>query len=404
MKFKYQARNKNGELQVGFVDAASKDAAVSVLTSHDLFVLSIASAERRGLQDSAFRFINRVKLKDLMIMTRQLATLIESELPLGDALKILHQQTRNVLLKEAVFGIYQDVESGLSLSQALERQRPIFSDFYVSMIRSAEVTGRLEQSLQFMALYLEKEVQWKGKVTNAMIYPAVLVVLFIVVMFLMVVLVFPKIEPIFAESNLELPMISKIVFSFGKFAVSWWWAMLLVVIGSVFILIDYFRSQEGKAVGGQLLLQLPIFGKLYSKMYITRFSQSLSVLIKGGIPVTQAIEVAGDTIDNVVYRELFSEMARQVREGALFSQSLLARERFFPPMVGQMVAVGETTGRLDEMMLKIADFYEKEVNDIVGNLSELIQPILITVIGGLVGVLFASILMPIFNLAQSFGN
>lgn len=402
MKFKYQARNKNGELQVGFVEAPSKEAAVGILTRHELFVLSIESEEKGGLRNTVLNLVNRVKVKDIMIFTRQLATLIESEVPLGDALHILHKQITNPVLQEVVFQLFQDIESGLALSQALERHKDVFSDFFVNMIRSAEVTGRLEQSLLFLADYLEKESQWRGKLTNALIYPIILLVLFLVVGGIMVAVVFPKIEAVFTESNVQMPVFSQIVFSLGTFVAQWWWLLLLGLGVLLFISFDYFRSNEGKAVLGEISLRLPIFGKLFRKIYITRFAQSFAVLIQGGIPVTQAIEIAGDTISNAAYKDVFHRIADGVREGGLFSQLLLSYSRFFPEMVGQMTAIGETTGRLDSIMLKIADFYGREANNMLENLSELLQPMLVAIMGILVAVLFASILTPIYNLAQSF--
>lgn len=402
MKFKYQARNKNGEMQVGFVDAPTQDNAASVLTSHDLYVLSIESMEKEGFKERVFGFINRVKAKDLMLFTRQFSTLIESEMPLDDALRALWKQTKNPILKEAVFQLSKDVESGLSLSQALERQKPLFSDFYVSMVRSAEVTGRLEEALLFLASYLEKEAGWQGKIVNALIYPIVLIVLFIIVAGIMVVVVFPKIKPIFEESGTALPFISQVVFSVGQFFIDWWWVAILIIVGIGFIILDYFKSEEGKVVSNQIILYVPVFGDLFKKIYIARFSQSLAVLIKGGIPMTQSIEIAGDTIGNVVYQGALENVAGGVKEGKLFSQLIDSYEKLFPALVGQMSSIGETTGRLDEMMLKISDFYDREVNDTMANLSELLQPILILVIGVSIAILFASILLPIYNLAQTF--
>lgn len=402
MKFKYQARDKNGELQVGFVDAPSKESAASMLSSHDLFVLSVSSVEKSDLMDRVKRFLNRVKIKDLMIFTRQLSTLIESEMPLNNALHTLYSQTPNPILKEAVHQVSQDVESGLSLSQALERQGPIFSDFYVSMVRSAEVTGHLEEAMIFLASYLEREAQWKSKISNAMVYPAVLLLLFIVVLGVMVIMVFPKIGPVFEESGIALPVITRVVLFGGNILVDWWWVVLLVIFGVVFMVADYFKSGEGKVIANQIILGTPVFGDLFRKIYIARFCQSLSVLLKGGIPITQAIEIASSTIGNAVYEETLSSIAQGVREGALFSQLLLSYDKYFPPMVSQMTAIGETTGRLDEMMTRVAKFYDTEVNTMMATLSELVQPILILIIGVFVGILFAAILLPIYNLAQSF--
>jgi type IV pilus assembly protein PilC len=402
MKFKYQARNKNGELQVGIVDAPSKDAAVGVLNSHELYVLSMESQETKGLRNTVFNLVNRVKTKDVMVFARQLATLVESEVPLGDALRILQRQVSNPILREVTLQLFQDIESGLALSQALDRHKDVFSDFFVSMVRSAEVTGRLEQSLLFLADYLEKEAEWKGKIINALIYPVILLVLFLVVGGIMVVVVFPKIQSVFVESNVQMPIFSRIVFSAGGFVAQWWWLLLLGLGMFIFIAFDYIRSDEGKAVLGEITLRLPVFGKLFKKIYITRFAQSFSVLIQGGIPVTQAIEIAGDTISNAAYKDAFHHIAQGVREGGLFSQLLLSYTKFFPEMVGQMTAIGETTGRIDAIMLKIADFYGREANNMLGNLSELLQPVLVAIMGVLVAVLFASILTPIYNLAQSF--
>jgi type IV pilus assembly protein PilC len=401
-KFKYQARNKTGELQVGFVEGPTKESAANTLTSHELFILSLESAEKKRVSQKLFGFLNRVKVKDLMVFTRQLSTLLESEMPLNSALQSLYQQTQNTALKEAVFQILQDVESGLALSQAFERQKPIFSDFYVSMVRSAEVTGRLEEAMIFLASYIEREAKWRGKILTAMIYPAVLLALFVVVAGIMVAIVFPKIQPVFEESNVKLPWISQMLLSSGKFVTDWWWVVILIIAGIIFVIVDYFKSKEGKAVGNQIILVLPVFGELFRKIYIARFAQSLSVLIKGGIPITQAIEIASSTMGNVVYDEILKSIAEGVREGALFSNLLASYPKYFPIMVAQMAAVGETTGRVDEMMNRVADFYDNEVNDMMANLSELIQPILILIIGVLIGLLFASILLPIYNLAQSF--
>jgi len=228
------------------------------------------------------------------------------------------------------------------------------------------------------------------------------VVLFFIVAGIMVVVVFPKIQPLFEESGAELPLVSKIVFGAGEFVQTKWWLVLFILFIIWYILYDYFKSPEGRQVGGQILLKLPIFGPMYQKMYIARFAQSFSILLQGGIPVAQAIEISGDTILNFVYRTLFKQMSQGVKEGEQFSQLLLRYPQYFDPMVGQMTAIGETTGRMDDMMVKIADFYEREVNTVVGTLSELLQPILLVVMGVFVGLLFASILLPIFNLAQSF--
>jgi len=402
MKFKYNARTPEGQLQAGLVEAFNREAAANILSGHSLFILSLEEAERGRWYDKLLNFLNRVKIKDLMIFTRQFATLMESKVPLGNSLRALYKQTRSPVLKEAVFEIFSDIDAGLSLSQSLERQRKFFSEFYISMIRSAEITGRLEEAMIFLADYLDKEVIWRSRVHNAMIYPSVLVGLFLIVAGIMLTTVFPQIEPIFKETNVSLPLITQIFLASGNFIIKWWWAVVLISILLVFLIIDYFQSREGKAVLAELIIKAPVFGNLFKKMYVARFAESTSVLIKGGIPITQAIEISGHAIGNIIYRDILHEVAEGVRAGELLSGVLSQNEYYFPSLVGQMVAIGEGTGRLDEILSRISVFYTREVDDLLSNLTELIQPVLVAAIGAFVGLLFASILIPIYNLAQAF--
>jgi type IV pilus assembly protein PilC len=401
-KFKYNARTQDGELQTGFVDAANRQAAMNILTGHDLFILSLEGAEKISWFQKTFNFLNRVKINDVMVFTRQFATLMESKVPLDNSLRSLHQQTSNQILKEAIAEVSSDIDAGLSLSQALERQPSIFSEFYVNMIRSAEITGRLEEVMSFLADYLEKEAGWRSRIRNALIYPSTVVALFGVVAVVMLVVVFPQIGPIFEESNVELPILTQIFLSSGYFLLEWWWLLTVIGVMLVFLAIDYFQKDEGKAVLNEIVIKLPVLGKIFKKIYVARFAESISVLIRGGIPLTQALEISSHTIGNAIYREILHEIAEGVRGGASFSNLLSENEYYFPPLVGQMVAIGENTGRLEEILGRVSAFFTREVNDVLNNLVELIQPILIAVIGALIGLLFASILIPIYNLAQAF--
>lgn len=402
MKFKYNARTQEGELQTGFVKAANREAATNILTGYNLFILSLEEAEKRRWYNRILGFLNRVKITDLMIFTRQFATLMESKVPLGNSLRGLYQQTRNPILKEAIFEISSNVDAGLSLSQAMERQGRIFSEFYINMIRSAEITGRLEEAMTFLADYLDKESMWHSRVRNALIYPIIVVALFLVVAGIMLTTVFPQIEPVFRETGVSLPFITQIFLVSGNFIIQWWWAILLILILLVFLLIDYFQSSEGKAVANELIIKVPVFGNLFKKINVARFAESTSMLIKGGIPITQAIEISGHAIENIIYRDILHEVAEGVRAGELLSSLLSQNEYYFPALVGQMTAIGESTGRLDEILSRVSAFYTREVSDLLDNLVELIQPILVTIIGVFVGLLFASILIPIYNLAQAF--
>ncbi len=402
MKFKYSARTATGEMQVGFIDGVTKDAALNSLHGHDLYVLSIEGGEVRPWYAPLTRFLGRVKRADLMIFTRQFATMLEAAIPLSDALKALYRQTRNQALRDATFEISGDIDSGLSLSQALERQGQIFSEFYINLVKSAEVTGRVQETVQFLADYLEKENALVSKVRNAMIYPVFVVVLFVVAAGVLMGVVFPQIEPIFRDANVALPLITRIFLTAGNFIANWWLALIVIVVVFVAFVAEYLRSDEGRTVYDDVILSVPVIGTLLRQAYVARFGEAMSVLIKGGIPITQAIETAGHTVGSMSYRDALHEVAEQIRGGELLSRALERQERHFPPLVSQMVAVGESTGRLDDMLSRVATFYSREVDDMVGNLVELIQPALMVVIGTLVGLLFASILLPIYNLVQVF--
>lgn len=402
MKFRYSARTKLGELQVGFVEAANRESAFGLLSGHDLFILKLeAEIEKRPFA-ALLSIFRRVSRKDLMIFTRQFATLLQAEVVLGDALKILHAQTSSKSLQSAVLEISSDIDAGLSLSQALERHSDIFSEFYINLIRSAEVTGRMDESMSFLADFLEKDMNLIARIRNALIYPAFILGLFFVVVIVLVVAVFPQLRPIFEDAQVDLPFVTKLLLDGGALLLNWWWAIVIIVGVCFWVVIDYFRTREGKAVWNQIIIGLPLLGPVFRKMYIARFAEASRILLKGGIPIAQAIEISGHTLANVVYREVLQEAAEGIRRGEALSQILSKYSTAFPPLVSQMIAVGESTGRLEEMLGRIATFYVREVDTVVDNLVELIQPIVMVIVGVLVGLLFASILIPIYQLAQGF--
>ncbi len=400
-KFVYKARTQDGELQVGNVEASNRQSAVNILASHNLFVLNIEPVVEEHWYDRLANLFKRVKLSEMMIFTRQLATLLSSQVPLADSLRNLYRQTNHPVLKEAVAEVAQDVDSGFSLSQALERQKGLFSTFYINMVKSSEITGRLSEVLSFLADHLEARAELTSKIRGALMYPAFVVALFIVVVGIVVSVVLPQITPIFAESNVPLPVYTQAVLAIGTFTEHWWWAVLIGVAAIVLVLLDYFQSEEGKGVRDELVLRMPIFGQLFKKMYLARFAESARVLIKGGLTIPQAVEITAHTVGSVVYQSVLQDAAMQVRRGVLLSKAL-ENSSDFPPLVAQLVSVGESTGRLEELLDKINSFYTQQVNDTVENLVSLIQPIMMVVIGVMVGLLFASILLPLYNLSKVF--
>lgn len=402
MKFKYQAKTKEGETQIGYVEAGNRDAAVSILTGHDLFVLSVESAESIGFSDRISGFFNRTRRKDLIIFARQLSTLLEARLPLNNALKILQQQTKNKQLKEAVYQVSEDIDSGLSFSQAMERQGKTFPDYYIEMIKAAEVTGNLNEVSTFLADYTEKEGDLASKASSALIYPAIVVLLFFVVAFILLTFVFPQIGAVFTQNNVQLPWYTQMLLNTGNFLSKWWPAVVIAVVVLGVVLVDYFETEEGKALADDAKIRFPIMKKVFLPVIMARFGNAASLLIHGGIPIAQSLEIIGHMVGNVLYRDIIHDIAEDVRQGSLLSQSIEKYPEFFPDLVGQMVAVGETTGKIEEMFKRLSGIYTREAEQVTNNLVDLIQPILMIGMGLMVGLLFASVLIPIYRLTASF--
>ena len=401
MRFKYQAKTKDGEPQVGMVDAANRDAAAAILTSHSLFILSLEAAETIRWYDRVSSYFGRVRRKDLVIFTRQFATLLEARLPLTDALRTLYNQTTHAALKESVFQISEDVDSGLSLSQALERQSNVFSEFFVSMVRSAEITGNLEKVMGFLADYFEKEFALTSKARSALIYPGIIIGLFVVVAFIMVTVVFPQIGPVFEQSGVQLPWFTKALLGLGSFLAQWWLAFLVVVVVLVFVLLDYLQTEEGKALRDDVMVRAPLLKKVYLPLIMTRLANTSSVLLMGRVPVAQAIEIVSQTIGNVLYRDLLKDISQDVRQGVHLAEAMAKNPQYFPALASQMIAVGEATGQVDQMFIRVSSFYGREADNIINNLVDLIQPVLMIGVGLLVGLLFASVLLPLYQLTAT---
>ena len=402
MKFKYQARTKGGEMQVGYVEAGSKEAAINILSGHELFLLSLESSEKIRWFDRLGSYFGGVKRKDMVIFTRQLATLLEARLPLKESLRTLYEQTSHPILREAVFQVIEDIDAGLSLSQAMERQGTVFSGFFVSMIRTAEVIGNLDEVVGFLADYTEKDSVLITKARSALIYPGIVIGLFGVVAMIMVTTVFPQLGPVFEQSNVKLPAISRFLINSGNFISTWWPVLIFLFFALVIMALDYFRTEEGRAFWDDLKIRLPLLGKIYLPITIARVANTASILLKGGVPVAQALEIVSNAVGNVLYRDFLREVSDAVRQGGTISQSMAKYPDYFPPLVSQMLAVGESTGRLDQIFTRLSTFYSREADGVINNIVDLIQPILMIGIGIMVALLFASILLPLYQLTSSF--
>lgn len=402
MIFNYTARTKQGEMQTGVVEAANQASAIKTLQSRGLVLLDLQSGENRSFFSMNLKIFQRVKMKDLTNFSRQLATLVSAQVPLLSSLRSVSSQTENEYFREVIFEVGSDVEGGTVFSKALSRHPKVFSDFFVNMVKAGEASGGMEASLNYLADYLEKQYYLNSKVRGALTYPAFIVGVFILIAALVMILVVPKLTNFLSESGQELPFITKMIIALSGFLINWWWALLLVLVGGAFYLHSLIKSSPAaRERWDEMKIKLPVFGKqVFQKIYITRLADNLSTLIQGGLSILQALQVTSEVVGNTVYQKIIVEAKEEVRVGATLSSSF-AKHKEIPAMVTQMISTGEQTGSLDTILKKLGQFYNKEVDNTVATISQLIEPLLILMIGGAVAILVASILMPIYNIANS---
>ena len=405
MKFTYSARNEKSQIINGILDAATQEAALVALQRAGLVVIKLEKKQNDQWYFKAFGFLQKASLKDLSIFTRQLATLLEAQVSIVESLHTVANQTTNPVIREAALEMEADIQAGLAFSDALAKHVHLFSPFFINMIKASEFTGRLDESLLYLADYYETQEAINKKVKNAMIYPIFVIGLFIIVIIIMVTVVVPQLGRVILESGVpfsELPLMTRILFAVGDFFTKYYVMALGFIGGIVFLLIRYFNSEEGQLFLSIFFLRVPIIGPFLKRLYISRFTETFSVLLKGAIPVAQALEISGDVIGSLHYQSAIYQIAEGVRQGQPISEMLGQYPEYFPPLVSQMIAIGEKTGRLEDLLRKVAQFYNRELEALVNSLAEIIQPVLIVMIGILIGGLIAAIILPIYQIAQQF--
>jgi len=401
MEFIYKAKDSKGQEKVGKIQSRSEDLAVQLLQSYGLIVYDLKPVEEQGIFDKFFGRRKRATTKELSLFLRQFSTLLSSKVPLMDSLKTLLAQTTSSGVKDMIFDLISGLDAGLSLSQAMARGESIFSSFYIEMVKSGEISGRLEEVFSYLADYAENEASLNSKAKAAMIYPAFIVGVFVLVGAVISITVAPQMSDIFQEFGQNPPFLTKMLIGFGKFLTNWGILVGIVLAGGLAALINYLRTLEGQNLWSFWSMKVPIIGKIYKSIYLSRFAESFGTLLHGGISVVQALEVAGSATGNFVFEQLGHEIAEGVRRGEPISKLLQNYPDYFPPLVSQMVYVGENTGRLDSLLKRVSVYYFNEVETGFKILLELIQPVLIVVIALLVGVLIAGVLLPIYQLAQA---
>lgn len=397
--YKYKALNQDKETLEGLVDAPSLEVAAEVLQEKGYAVISIKE-EISGEGGFQFNILNKIKPRELVVFSRQFAVMISANVAMVQSLKILVDQTESIKLKMVISEIADEVDSGSRLSESLEKRSKIFSSFYVSVIRAGETSGRLEESLNYLADEMEKDYDMMSKIKGAMIYPIFVLFGLTVVGVVMMIFVVPKLTAILTESGAELPFATRVLIGTSNFMTSYWWLLIIIVGGLIFGARFYFNTIRGREVIDYLLLKLPVFGKLFQRIYLVRFTRSMNTLIVGGVAITESLRIAGDIVSNQVYKKLVLQTIKEVEDGNSISSVFIASKEI-PKMVSQMMSIGEKTGKLDVVLARVTDFYGREVNNIVANLMTLMEPIIMVVMGVAVGLMVAAIILPMYNLASN---
>ncbi|HEX5429490.1 MAG TPA: type II secretion system F family protein [Patescibacteria group bacterium] len=397
MEYTYQARDEKGNLRTGTVEAASEAAAFDSLKNHGFIVISLGASQKSGFLDK-FNFLNRVSPKDIVLFSRQLSTLINASVPIVQSLQILQYQVSSVNLRKIIIEITQKVESGDSLSSALGQYPHVFSALYVNLVRSAELSGTLDSAFNYLANQLEKDYDMRGKIIGSLTYPAFIVCALFVVGFLMFIYVLPPLVGVLQESDVALPFTTKILISTTHFVQNFWWLIIFIIFGGGLGLRYYSQTFGGKYAMDYIKVKTPFIGGIFQKIYMARFSRNLATLVAGGIPIVKALESVADIIGNQVYHDIIMDAAQQVRNGKSIAMALVDRPEF-PPIISQMTQIGESTGKLQDILDKLAGFYEKEVNTVLSTLTTLLEPVIMVLLGLAVAVMVAGILLPIYNLA-----
>lgn len=399
--FVYTAITKTGQRASATIQAANLAAAGHLLKEQGLLPIDL----RLKKQASALAFLKgftTISLDEKIGFVENLSIMLKSGIPMTRAMQILVKQTKNVRLNAVISDIAAQVEAGKSLAESLSRHEKVFANIFISMVKVGELSGSLDKSLEYLTIQLHREADLKSKVRGAMIYPAVIVGAMVIIGILMSIFVLPKLTSIFKEfGNVDLPFMTDVVITVADFMSAHAIIMLIIIAAAVAGVVLFYKTYEGKKLFHWLAIRLYVIGPIVRKINLARFARILSSLLKSGIPIVEGLEVAGNSLSNIPYRELVVKSASNVRLGKNLTESLSADETLFPVLVVQMLQVGEESGTVEEMLSQLAVHYEEEVDTIMKNLSSIIEPLLLLAIGGIVGILAVALISPIYNISQT---
>lgn len=401
--FTYSATNKQNKTVSGSLEATNRTVAISLLGKQGLRPISIKEQGGKGFKLDSLFGGGKVKSDDLVIFTRELSAMVSAGVPLLRALNSLEQHTESDALKKVLSTVIKEVEDGASLADALGKYPSTFSDVYVNMVRAGEAAGILDEILKRLAMQQEKNATIRKKVKSAMTYPTVLIVITVIAFFGLMLFVIPQIGKILTDlggPDAKLPGITLAMLAISSFFTSYWFIVFPGLVGGVFLLVRYIKTPKGKKQFHTIILKIPGIKTIVMKVSVARFARTFSALMGAGVAVLEALDVTSRAVGNVVYEKALTDAALQVKEGASLS-SIIEKNPLFPAIVAQMLSVGEETGQTDTVLVKVADFYEEEVDVAIDGLSSIIEPVMIVLMGSMVGLIAASVMTPIASLAQN---
>jgi type IV pilus assembly protein PilC len=400
MLFKYKAVEKDGGRREGEIEALNVDLAVTALQRRGLVVASIDSAQKESLLSTNITWFDRVSNKEVVILSRQMATLFESQVSALRIFRLLGEESGNKFLQNILNEVADDIQAGSQISVALAKHPKAFSSFYVNMVRAGEEAGKLDETFGYLADYLDRSYEVSSKARNALIYPAFVIGTFVVVMSLMLTIVIPRISTIIIESGAEIPIYTKIVLAISNFFVNFGLFFVIALLVGGYFLFRFTRTGEGRILLDDFQLQIPYVGTLYEKLYLSRIADNFSTMLASGIAMVEATDITAKVVGNAVYEKLLLEAKEKIKGGSSISDALAPYPRI-PGIMLQMIRVGEETGELGNILKTLSKFYQREVNQAVDTLVDLIEPAMIVLLGAGVGFLLAAVMIPIYSLSSS---
>lgn len=405
MNFAYKVKTSQGNVLEGSMEANDQQSVVNRLREQRFIILDISEVKSAsgGMLNKLNPFKPKVKRKDLVIFSRQLATLVNSGVPIVQSLSILYDQIESPAFKAVVGKCREDIESGITIADAMERHPQAFTTLYVSMVRAGEVGGILDVILERLSEYLEDAAKLQGQIKSAMAYPAVIMLAAFGVTGFVLIFVVPRFESMFAGFNRELPLPTKIVVSLSRGLTKLFPVIIVIIVVIIYALRMYKKTETGSLKIDQFMLGLPALGVLQRKVAVAKFTRTFGTLIKSGVPILQALDTVAKTAGNRVIEIAINQAKESIREGEKIAEPL-KRSGVFPPMVTQMISVGEETGNLDTMLAKIADFYDTEVDSAVESLTAMMEPMIIVFLGVVVGGMVVALFLPMFEMGDMAGS